>query len=59
MSREVYRTRCPLHARPESESRHRAAVLGMSHIVTETAATNSDKLCIIGTQDKWAAALRA
>lgn len=34
-----------------------AAVLGMSHIVTETAATNSDELRIIETQDKWAAAL--
>ncbi|MDY0872258.1 pyridoxal kinase [Dongia rigui] len=34
-----------------------AAVLGMSYIVTETAATNSDELKIIETQDKWAAAL--
>ncbi len=34
-----------------------AAVLGMSYIVSETAATNSDELRIIETQDKWAAAL--
>jgi pyridoxine kinase len=34
-----------------------AAVLGMSYIVGETAATNSDELRIIETQDKWAAAL--
>jgi pyridoxine kinase len=34
-----------------------AAVAGMSHIVGETAATGSDELKIIETQDKWAAAL--
>ena len=36
-----------------------AAVAGMSHIVGETAATGSDELKIIETQNKWAAALEA
>ncbi len=34
-----------------------AAVLGMSHIVSETAAAGSDELRIIQTQDKWAGVL--
>ena len=36
-----------------------AAVAGMSHIVSETAATGSDELKIIETQEKWAAAIGA
>ena len=43
---------------PDLKAALAAAVAGMAHIVAATAATGSDELKIIETQDEWVAALR-